>query len=183
MSKGLKNTIIFSFGAAIGAAAAWYCAKRYYSELANEEIESVKETYRRVSKRTEDAEQHDNDDAIINDASDEEDEDGSEESDMVNEDKPRDRPYVIEPDEYGEKGYDEVSLTYYADGVLADDYDNEIKDVDEVVGFENLEKIGEYEDDAVHVRNDKLRTDYEILVDYREYDDILRLNSRDKVEG
>lgn len=179
MSNTLKNVIIFSFGAAIGAATAWFCTKKVYSELADEEIKSVKETYERIAKRAADnslRETEDNDEC-------EEDENENVEDDTEPEDEPKDRPYVIEPDEYGAKGYDEVSLTYYEDGILADDMDNEIENIDELVGFDNLEKIGEYEDDAVHIRNDKLHTDYEILVDYREFDEIKRLNAYDKTEG
>ena len=84
-----------------------------------------------------------------------------------------DGPYVISPDEFGnEFDYEEVSLTYYADGVLTDDQDNIIEDVDGLVGLDSLNHFGEYEDDSVFVRNDALQTDYEILADLRNYSDI-----------
>lgn len=83
------------------------------------------------------------------------------------------RPYVIDPkyfDEYDD--YNAINLTLYADGVLVDDNTNEpVEDVDETVGLDNLNHIGEYEEDAVHVRNDKLRCDYEILRDVMKYSD------------
>lgn len=82
------------------------------------------------------------------------------------------RPYVISPDEFGEKdGYENVTLTYYADGVLTDYFDNVISNVDEVVGFDSLDHFGEYEDDVVFVRNEKMETDYEILRDLRDFNE------------
>ena len=84
------------------------------------------------------------------------------------------RPYVIEPryfDEYDD--YNTINLTLYADGVLVDDSSNEpVEDVDETVGLDNLDHIGDYEEDAVHIRNDKLRCDYEILCDTKKYSEI-----------
>ena len=84
------------------------------------------------------------------------------------------RPYVIEPryfDEYDD--YNAINLTLYADGVLVDDRSNEpVEDVDETVGLANLDHIGDYEEDAVHIRNDKLRCDYEILCDTKKYSEI-----------
>ena len=83
------------------------------------------------------------------------------------------KPYVISPDEFGEfAGYDTVSLTYYADRVLADDNDDVIEEVDDVVGTESLSHFGEYEDDSVFVRNDRLKCDYEILLDQRKFSDV-----------
>lgn len=80
------------------------------------------------------------------------------------------KPYVISPDEFGEnEDYDTISLTYYADQVLVDDGGDKIEDVDDVVGMESLTHFGEYEDDSVFVRNDRLRCDYEILMDERTY--------------
>lgn len=84
------------------------------------------------------------------------------------------KPYVISPEEFDEnEGYSIVSLTYYADGILADDNDDLVDDVDNVVGIESLNHFGEFEDDAVHVRNDRLKCDYEILRDNRKYKDVI----------
>ena len=79
-----------------------------------------------------------------------------------------DRPYVIQPSEFGEyDDYEKISLTYTADM-------NEIvDDIEETVGEDSLERFGEYEDDAVHARNDAKKCDYEILLDQRNYQEIL----------
>ena len=86
-----------------------------------------------------------------------------------------DKPYDISPDEFGEfDDYEKISLTYYKDQILADDGDEPIEDIDEVVGSESLNCFGEYEDDAVFVRNDRLKCDYEILLDHRKYSDVVQ---------
>lgn len=85
------------------------------------------------------------------------------------------KPYVISPDEFGEiDNYEEISMTYYSDGVLADDNDNIVNDVEDIIGTESLTHFGEYEDDSVFVRNDCLKCDYEILLDSRKYSDVLK---------
>lgn len=85
-----------------------------------------------------------------------------------------DRPYVIQPSEFGEfDDYEKISLTYTADGVLLDDMNEIVDDIEETVGEYSLERFGEYEDDAVHVRNGSKKCDYEILLDHRNYQEIL----------
>lgn len=84
------------------------------------------------------------------------------------------KPYVIDPAELGE-GYDGecdiVELTYYADGILADEIDDAISedDIEALIGLESLEHFGEYEEDSVAVRNERLHIDYLILRSVREY--------------
>lgn len=84
-----------------------------------------------------------------------------------------DRPYVIQPSDFGEfDDYEKISLTYTADGVLLDDMNEIVDDIDETVGEDSLEHFGEYEDDSVYVRNDAKKCDYEILLDQRNYQEI-----------
>lgn len=79
-------------------------------------------------------------------------------------------PYVIAPYDFGElDGYHTIELTYYADDILEDDSYEIINDVDELIGPKALHTFGEYEDDAVFVRNERLHTDFQILKDYRTY--------------
>lgn len=85
------------------------------------------------------------------------------------------KPYVITPDVFmNNDEYDTISLTYYADGVLADEYDEQIIDVEGTIGEDSLEHFGEYEDDSVFVRNDALKVDYEILLDQRLYSEVAK---------
>lgn len=89
------------------------------------------------------------------------------------------RPYVISPDEFDTlDDYECHSLNYFDDGVLADDMGNIVEDIDAMVGRDSLNHFGEYEDDAVHVRNDALRCDFEILRDLRNYSKVYQSGQR-----
>lgn len=84
-----------------------------------------------------------------------------------------DKPYVIQPSDFGEfDDYEKISITYTADGVLLDDMNEIVDDIEETVGEDSLEHFGEYEDDSVYVRNDAKKCDYEILLDQRNYQEI-----------
>lgn len=84
-----------------------------------------------------------------------------------------DKPYVIQPSDFVEfDDYEKISLTYTADGVLLDDMNEIVDDIEETVGKDSLEHFGEYEDDSVYVRNDAKKCDYEILLDQRNYQEI-----------
>lgn len=81
-------------------------------------------------------------------------------------------PYIIGPDDYGElDGYKMVELTYYLDCILEDDDYHIVTNADELIGSKALNTFGEYVDNLVFVRNDYLRTDYQIYKDYRTYDE------------
>ena len=175
-------TIAFLTGVAVGVAATWKFTKKKYEQIAQEEIDSVKEVFRRLrgeteAKTTEEPEDENEDDEandhvdvgeyikIINNNSYDNDQ-NYEEGAPIN----MDRPYVIAPDEFGERaGYERFSFTYYSDGTLTDECDEPIspEDVEKLIGKESLTHFGEYEDDSVFVRNDDIESDFEILLDLR----------------
>lgn len=190
MTNNVKYFASFLFGTAVGVAVSWKILKTKYEQIAQEEIDSVKEVF---SKRNKETAEFLNDAAkTLSEIKEEIDEEPSEKSEdiidysgmcrdfgYISENKEKkggdymnDYPYVISPDEFDEIGYNTVSLTYYADGVLTDECNDPIEDVDEIIGEDSLNHFGEYEDDSVFVRNDALRTDYEILRDLRNYYDI-----------
>lgn len=72
--------------------------------------------------------------------------------------------YIIDPDEYGLKaGYATEELNYYAgDDTLVDEHDERIEDASSMIGIEALEHFGDYEEDIIHIRNEKLNVDFEI---------------------
>jgi hypothetical protein len=86
--------------------------------------------------------------------------------------KPNGNIVVIEPEAYGEdEDYDQAELTLYADGILADEDNEIIENVDDVIGVGNLRRIGEYEEDALHIKNEPRKCYYEILKDVKKYED------------
>lgn len=180
MNNNLKVIFTFVLGAAAGSAVTWKFVKTKYEELAQEEIAEIREFYRAKMEPTEDTESCDNGDENIRDEYEEE------TSRYVtysneNEEKGGSEPMsdyddirVIPPEEFGEdEEYETESLTYYADGVLVDQFNIPINNVNDVVGTDSLSHFGEYEDDSVFVMNDRLRCYYEILLDNREYPDTL----------
>ena len=81
-------------------------------------------------------------------------------------------PYVIEPIEFGElDDYKTFELTYYEDGILEDEDYEIVRNPEEILGPDALGSFGEYEDDSVFVRNERLCADFQILKDYRTYDE------------
>ena len=85
-----------------------------------------------------------------------------------------DKPYIITPEEFSDSDYNTETLSYWADGVVTDIDDEPLTDdqIEDLIGEDSLSHFGEYEDDSVFVRNDRLRTDYEILADTRRYGDV-----------
>jgi hypothetical protein len=84
----------------------------------------------------------------------------------------QDKPFVIEEDRVGEYiSYDLISLIYFSDGVLTDDWEVLVENPDETVGKEYVEYF-ETGEDVVYVRNDKLKCDFEITRDLRTYEEV-----------
>lgn len=163
MNSNIKIVLIFSAGVATGVAASWRFLKKKYEQIAQEEIDSVKETFEReYVEPKEDAEKKEYKELTemyTGDSVKVEDDDGG--------------PRIIAPEEFGDVDeYDTTTLYYYTDGVLVDLQDNIIEDVDGTVGADFAEHFGEYEDDSVCVRNDAHKCDYEILRELRSYADV-----------
>lgn len=194
MNKDIMiKLFIFTAGAAIGSAVTWNALKTKYEQIANEEIESVKRHYKMkeageqavkgfedglngVKETTSAAEEETKDKYESYAKRYLSDQDEKPEQKVKKEEEKVEKPYVISPDEFGEiDEYETISLTLYADNVLADDQGNVIDDVEETVGEDSLNHFGEYEEDSVFVRNDERRCDYEILADALTYEDAMSL--------
>lgn len=80
--------------------------------------------------------------------------------------EPADEPYVVSPNDYASAtDFDNQTLYYFSDDDIVTDTDETIIDnyVD-LIGPDALNHFGEYEEDSVIVRNEKLRCDYEIIL-------------------
>jgi hypothetical protein len=82
------------------------------------------------------------------------------------------KPYVITPEEFHDSEFECVTLYYCKDKVLTDDDFNQINNIGIVGGYPILDRMGEYDADCLYVRNEKLGTDYEILLEERTYSKI-----------
>lgn len=196
------NIVIFVAGAVVGSAATWFYAKKYYERIAQEEIDSVKAVFTRpksdiYTKENEEPikadnntdNQHKADNArvkpditayanIINkEGYDNIDYHSKYQSEDENKEAPKEYfnpPYVIAPDEFGDDDdYTLIGLTYSADNILMDDADDPMDDLAGTVGVDFADHFGEYEADAVYIRNERLKCDYEILRDLRPFEEIV----------
>lgn len=207
MNSKLVKALIFVAGAAVGSAVTWKLVKTKYEQIAQEEIDSVKEVFsqqRREMLQQDQTVENDNDETESGDTDNESTEsiihgknyhkpslteyaqrvsrEGYSEQISVENSKEGGfmmaaKPYVIPPGEFAtEAEYDLVELKYFADNVLTDSWGNPISDdeAEEMIGLDSLNHFGEYERDSVHVRNDVLKTDYEILADACDFEDFNR---------
>ena len=189
MNDKLSSVIIFCGGVFIGGFLTWDFFKTKYEKIADEEIASVKETFEhrepRPDKNYNVEEVPKGNDAYINvspgvaeriiqiidsngyrnysNAQIEIDKKGG------TADMELKQPYVITPEQYeANVDYTKVSLTWYSDKILEDDWGN-VLDPDDVIGSDALTTFGQYEKDSVFVRDDDEQIDYEVLLDTRSY--------------
>ena len=178
MNDKLSSAIIFCGGVFIGGFLTWDFFKTKYEKIADEEIASVKETFEhrepRPDKNYKVEETLKGSDAYINiiDSNSYRNYSNTEietEKKGGTADMELKQPYVITPEQYEENvDYTKVSLTWYNDEVLEDDWGN-VLDPDDVIGSNALKTFGQYEKDSVFVRDDDEQIDYEVLLDTRSY--------------
>lgn len=172
MSKA-KCVLAFIIGAGVGSAVTWKLLKTKYEQIAQEEIDSVKEHFAKRNK--EPTEFVDDISEIFGDKEEEgEYEEVVTEMGYTDNKHVRNAPYVIHPDMFGTRDDFEIrSLKCFADRVVTDTDYEIVEDVDNLVGDESLDHFGEFEEDSVYVRNERLKCDYEILLDTRKYTDVV----------
>ena len=180
----MKGFFIFAAGVVAGAVAGAYLVKDKVMADAKQEIEEVREYYKEKMSKQEVKEEE----TVVEEKQEEVKVEEYQEitKQYTNYNKPiepignyampEDEPYAIEADEFGDKeeeGWDTMTLTYFADGVLVDDVDEVIEQPDVVVGLDNLKVFEEFpQATAVYVRNETWRTDFEILRDDWKWSDL-----------
>ena len=192
----MKNLLCFVTGAAIGSVVTWKLIEKKYKDLADEEIESVIETFKNRKPRITKDNVKETVEKVINkykepkeivedivtaerySIENEEEIDEDDESNYtvnIDNDDTVITPYVIEPERFGEYNeYGTKTLTYYADNVLTDEIDNPItlEEMVTMIGPDALDHFGEYEDDSVYIRDEMNEMDYEILKSEKKFSEI-----------
>lgn len=193
MNKNVGMVITFVAGIVVGVAATYKVSETKYRNMANDEIASVVDrfngrtpmvfsevvvseeivdkpkTIKKTSKPT--ALEYTNNEARVkydtisetvnkkkNKKRKEEEEVKIETNDSI---------YVISPDEFNTlDGYSTETMYYSDDNYLLDSEYSVVPDniMNEKIGHDPMGNFGEYEDDAVYVRNEALMCDYEILL-------------------
>lgn len=196
----LKESIIFSVGAAIGAASTYFILKDRFNKQRNEEQARDKEYYKelysnkeetpseKVKEKPEDVEvkienavmaevevkpgeEPDYND-IINKLN--YNQFSTKTPDMSGDPRPAKKPYQISMDDYN----DDVSqikkiISYFEDdGVCMDNDTKEVLDnVAKDIGIDNLELINTEGNDEVYIRNEQLGIDYNVVSEPGSYED------------
>ena len=192
----MKNLLCFVAGAAIGSVVTWKLIEKKYKDLADEEIESVIETFKNRKPRITKDEVKETVEKVINKCKEPketvedivtaegysiEDEEETDEDDDSNYTVDVDPgveviiPYVITPEQFGEYSeYGTKTLTYYADNVLTDEIDNPITsdEMETMIGPDALDHFGECEDDSVYIRDEMNEMDYERLKSEKMFSEI-----------
>lgn len=193
MNNSIKFGACFLLGAGAGFAAGWLYFKKKYELKADEEIEEMRVYFKSkedcaanlINKPTARDEARQLETSIEERIKDgpldigwkkpsEEPEDLPEYGKMFKNKELYRAPYVISPEEfYDEENYEKITLTYFGiDRILADDENCMVEDIESAVGNDWEDRIGEYVQSAVYVRNDERQCDYEILyVDARYVDE------------
>lgn len=179
MNENFMRVLIFAAGAAVGAISTWKFVEKKYRKIAETEIEDVRNVYKKYSEDVINANKEDNEKDPIAEVDElsvnvEEAKKVHKEYNKIIKDTgynngekkelDNSKVYVISQDEYGENDdYELRELTYYADKFLADEYDELVEDVDKIIGWEKLNALEESNADAVYIRNEELKIDFEIL--------------------
>ena len=181
MNSKFMCAIAFSLGAAVGAAVSWRILKPTYERLAKEQIDSIKERYSGEGVPKYEGPQDSDEDEYIEIVTGYN-QDATREG-VKEEDDCMGKPHVISPEEFAEiEEYETKNVYYFSDGILTHLNGEVVEDVDEIIGTESLTHFGEYEDDSVFVRNDKLKCDFEILRDPTRYADSERFDTTRQAE-
>lgn len=163
----MNQAFIFSAGLVVGGIAGYYiCKKRYH--IVKAEVVEIKETKK--------------EEPIKNDISKEEpsymkheEKTGDEEWDEAEKQYPVEPemiPYVISPEAFANEKpeYAKVTLVYYEENEVLINEEEETVDIDSNIGYDSINHFGEFEKDAVFIRNESLGNDYEVLLEHASWE-------------
>lgn len=187
-----KITISFGLGAAIGAFLGYFFTKKTMAEQCQEDIDSVKEVYKRNYEKKLEEYQAQNKpvELVTGDAEAEavtvmDDEESKAALEKARQyfgyssigdvpKKKKNKPHLITEDQYEDEcdDYEKINLVCYSDGTITiGDSDEIFEDADRILGKGFKAEL--QKSDLVHVRNDDLQHDYEIAADARTYSEVV----------
>ena len=183
MSKAISGLLIFSTGCLTGASIAFAALKTSFENKLKEELDKAKEEDKKTVEYDINVYDPSPKEELINAATKETEDENSFQNTvasvikkaMVRENEDMDicgvdlddnslPIYLISPNEFGENGYDQKQLFYYAADETLCDEDDEVIDPDESNVGENALDVFIYTDvDHCYVRNNETKTDYDIV--------------------
>ena len=182
----MNKVLYFVLGAACGGAGVYFFMKDKFAKQTQEEINSVKEAYKNKDKVCENPEKKEEEKKEekppiqnlkpdIMEYAKQVNAYRQEEKKKVEKElaKKEDGPYIISEDTFNNSDYEAESLMYYADGILTYDINDEvIEDIDDTIGEKNLKHFEKSNDDAMYIRNEDRKVDYEVLKSLQSYSEI-----------
>lgn len=174
MKDILGKVFIFAAGAAVGVIATREYFKTKYEKIAQDDINSVTEQLLNENYKSADVT-----DENISEVLDENsiyhniiEESGYSYNTTNKEEENLEGKKVISLEEFEDGENPTITLYYWADGVVTNDRNKIIKNVDELIGIKSLEQFDDYRVDSIYVRNYDSEVDYEILRDSRCFSEI-----------
>ena len=199
----IKDPIIFVSGLAIGAIGTWFFTRKHYQKVADEEIESVKASFKKLqedAQKRADAAKNKPDLTTYMEVANKGQEEVKEEPKAVNytgftsevapEDasfsreellpKPidpkvdRSKPYLINRLPYADEDPDYTSITVmYYADGTYADPHGRELEIEEYIGSDLMGYVEETDKEELFIRNEELGVDIDIVKDARTYDDIM----------
>lgn len=176
----LKILIAFAVGAGCGVFATRTYFEKHYKELADSEIESVVENFRKKEEKKKEKEvktamYKEIADGYISSVPPAKLVERAEKEAHPEDDIPEEQYQISSMDFFNDGGYEKVSVLYYVpDETLvgpSDQKDEDILDIGSTVGKEAIEILesGFNDGSAMYVRNPRTSTDYEVTKSHSSY--------------
>ena len=163
----IRDLVIFIAGVGVGIGASYNIIKKKHEEILEEEIASVKETYSKNNKESDEVtEEKEPEPEEIASVKEKYEKITKEYSELNEENCTNPEIYEISYDDFGEEGYEEIELTYYIDDeTLTDDADEPMEELDIISSIGSIDildgcKDGEY----IYIRNKEKEIDYSIAI-------------------
>ena len=163
----VRDLLIFIAGVGVGIGASYNLIKKKHDEILEEEIASVKETYSKYNKESDEVtEENEPEPEEIASVNKKYEKITKEYSELNEENCTNSEIYEISYDDFGEEGYEEIELTYYIDDeTLTDDADEPMEELDIISSIGSIDildgcKDGEY----IYIRNKEKEIDYSIAI-------------------
>lgn len=89
--------------------------------------------------------------------------------------KTPDEPLMVTEESFNlnEQGYYEIQLTYFADGVLIDENENVLEEVNILLGEKNVKQFPHIQDDVVYIVNHRRHSYFEVALEKRTSEEVL----------
>lgn len=169
MQRGdrMNKAIIFCSGVVVGGISGYFFCKHKYHIV---DVVDIPESGPiRETKAVEEDTPHDEE--LYSVSYKKEDKSGDEEWDEAEKSGPVEPemvPYVISPEAFANEHNDfaKLTLVYYEDNEVLLNDQEECVDIGTDIGYDAINHFGEYEKDAVFIRNEALGNDYEVLLEH-----------------